>query len=267
MSGWHHHPTDHHPTDHHRRGPFAAPTRSRRAFLGEVGGGALALALLSPVLLSACSSDTANDGDQADPDDTSLRWARTNLGFVSAYVLVRGNRAAIVDTGTEGSADAIGQSLQDLGLTYNDVEDLILTHHHGDHAGSIGEVSRRAINAAIHAGEADLSSIGADGLGDISPLVGGEDVFGFEMVATPGHTAGHMAAIDHAAGLLIAGDALFTEAGAVTEAPERFTSDIDLSRDSIRSLADLTFNTLLVGHGEPIEAEADRAVQQLADSL
>ena len=87
------------------------------------------------------------------------------------------------------------------------------------------------------------------------------------MLATPGHTAGHIAVIDHQAGLLVAGDAIFTEAGAAIEGPERFFADVPRSRDSIRSLAALSFNTLLVGHGDPIEVGADQAVAALAASL
>lgn len=196
-------------------------------------------------------------------DEGALVWARANLGFVSAYVLARGNTAAIVDTGVAGSADAIGQTLGTLGLNYSDVAHVILTHNHGDHAGSIGEVLAQAVNATAYAGEADLGSIP----GDISGLVGGEDIFGFEMLPTPGHTAGHMAVIDHQAGVLVAGDAIFSEAGGVIEGPERFFADVPQSRDSIRAMAALTFNTLLVGHGEPIEQAADSAVAALAASF
>jgi len=204
----------------------------------------------------------ASTSDAATPDQT-LRWARANLGFVSAYVLARGNTAAIVDTGVPGSAAAIGESLAELGLVYNDVAHVILTHNHGDHAGSITEVLNQAINATAYAGEADLGAIP----GDIAGLVGGEDIFGFEMLPTPGHTPGHMAVIDHQAGLLVAGDAIFTEAGGVVEGPERFFDDIALSRDSIKAMAAMTFNTLLVGHGDPLTDGADSAVQALAASL
>lgn len=281
--------------------------RSRRAFLGEFGAGTLALAVFTPTVLAACSSSdgsadptlapsdptapptdppstTAATGSEPAattastaapttdaepaptdaPADETLRWARANLGFVSAYVLARGNTAAIVDTGVPGSAAAIGESLTSLGLNYSDVDHVILTHNHQDHAGSTGAVLEQAINATAYAGEADLAGIDVQ---DISGLVGGEDIFGFEMLATPGHTAGHMAVIDHAAGLLVAGDAIFSEDGGVVEGPAQFFADIPQSRDSIRALAQLSFNTLLVGHGDPIEQNADTAVADLAASL
>ncbi|MEM7273636.1 MAG: MBL fold metallo-hydrolase [Actinomycetota bacterium] len=285
----------------HRRGLAGLAGRTRRAFLGDVGRGAVALALFTPIV-AACSSDgedSAGDGaatgtagtggDTAGEQSTTtaaagttttatgtageLRWGQANLGFVSAYVLARGDRAAIVDTGTAGSADAIGQTLQDLGLRYADVDHVVLTHHHGDHAGSINEVLAAAGSATVYAGAEDLARLTIAPGGNaadpdtIVALDGGEDVFGFEMLATPGHTAGHMAVIDHAAGLLVAGDAIFTDGGAVIEGPERFFEDVERSRDTIRSLADLSYNTLLVGNGAPIESGADAAVAVLADSL
>lgn len=244
--------------------------------MGEMGG-ALAAAVLAPAFV-ACSSDSAPTADVETSSATSvpvaeetggpvataeLRWARANLGFVSAYVLARGNRAALVDTGVSGSADAIGETLAALGLTYNDVEHVILTHKHGDHAGSMAEVMDRAVNATAWAGEPDLDDLS----GDISALVGGEDVFGFEALPTPGHTAGHMAVIDHQNGLLVAGDALWTDNGSALEGPAQFFSDIDESRETIKLLGGLAYNTLLVGHGEPIEAGASAAVAALAGQL
>ena len=102
----------------------------------------------APAADPTAESEVAAPADDAPAEEaptesagSDLVWARTNLGFVSAYVLVRGNTAAIVDTGVAGSAAAIGQTLVDLGLNYSDVEHVILTHNHSDHAGSITEVS------------------------------------------------------------------------------------------------------------------------------
>ncbi len=289
---------------HHHTGPVFYPRarhKSRRAFLGDVGKGTMAMAVITPSILAACSSSepaanvantavsgteppatvatTVVSGTDADsvvsgtdegstdaeaPADEALRWARTNLGFVSAYVLARGNKAAIVDTGTAGSAEAIGESLQSLGLNYNDVEHVILTHNHGDHAGSIDQVLAAAVNATAYAGEADLNALSND---SISGLVGGEEIFGFETVWSPGHTAGHMAVIDHEASLLVAGDAIWTEDGGVALGPERFNTDTPQALESVKTLASLSFNTLLVGHGDPIEMNADTALADLAATL
>ncbi|MGH1490410.1 MAG: MBL fold metallo-hydrolase [Acidimicrobiales bacterium] len=267
--------------------------------MGEFGRGTMALAVFSP-LVAACSSAASNAGgseqttstgataSEDNPSSTTtsrteastengagggtdgqqLQWARANLGFVSAYVLARGNSAAIIDTGSAGSAETIGQTLQSMGLNYSDVEHLILTHKHGDHAGSLAEVMQSATSAKVYAGEADLGGIDDSPVDDgIVPLLGGEDVFGLQIVSSPGHTAGHVCAFDATTGLLVAGDALFTEGGQVVEGPERFFEDIPQSRQTIRDLAALSYNTLLVGHGDPIEGDASEAVGRLAATL
>lgn len=299
---------DHGSGHHHDKGQITRPQlhlqapKSRRAFLGDFGRGTLALAVFTPVL-AACSSSGSSDDGQNAPDTTNnaaadtetsggdaadqsesatetldgdggeLRWGRANLGFVSAYILARGNTAAIVDTGSSGSAETIGQALSDMGLNYSNVAHVILTHHHGDHVGSIDEVLKNTPSATVYAGEADLGSINVTAGGApvdssrIQALTGGEDIFGFEALATPGHTAGHMAAIDHTAGLLVAGDAIFTEGTSAVEGPERFFADVAESRQSIARMAELSFNTLLVGHGDPLESGADAAVAALAASF
>ncbi len=263
----------------------------RRAFLGEVGKGTVAFAVLTPAALAAaCSSDaeqsasttsststsssttdapTTTSPDAAGSDDAGeanppLRWARTNLGFVSAYVLVRGTEAAIVDTGVDGSADDIGASLADMGLGYGDVRHVILTHLHGDHVGSTAAVMEMASSATAWAGEADIGGIPFD---DVSVADDGADVFGTEIIATPGHTAGHISVYDRDAGLLVAGDAINTLDGGVQGPNERFTDDLDVANDSARRLAELSFNTLLAGHGDPVLDMADTAVQAMAASL
>lgn len=280
-------PIDHHHDDRPIFMPLARTPRRmrRRAFLGDIGKGTVAFAVLTPaVVAAACSSDgdetttgtssttdapttTAADGPTTSPapaDPNGLRWARTNLGFVSAYVLVRGTEAAIVDTGTSGSAADIGQTLTDFGLTYSDVSHVILTHLHGDHVGSTGEVMAMADGATAWAGEADLGRIGFD---PISVAADGAEIFGLEVVATPGHTAGHISVYDREAGLLVAGDAINTIDGGVQGPNPQFTDDLDVANDSARRLAELSFNTLLAGHGDPVEDMADTAVQAMAASL
>lgn len=269
----------------------------RRAFLGHLGRHGAALAVFTPVILTACSDDTdapstttttstsapaststttstapdeetSGPGSESDAGtaaaDSPITWARTDLGFVSAYVLARGNRAAIVDTGVAGSAEAIGETLATLGLVYDDVDHVVLTHHHPDHVGSTGEVLAAAVGATAHAGEADLDEIALDA---IEPVVGGEDVFGLEILATPGHTAGHISVIDHDSGLLVAGDALRTDDGLIVGPAPEVTADLDQAHDSVRRLAQLSINTVLVGHGDPIEASAGAALVDLAATL
>jgi glyoxylase-like metal-dependent hydrolase (beta-lactamase superfamily II) len=205
-------------------------------------------------------------GSSSGPSPSSagggVSWQRANLGFVSAYVLVRAGEAAIVDTGTPGSADRIGEALIAAGVDWPQVGHVILTHKHGDHAGSIADVLREAADATAYAGEADIASI--DSPKPLSAVTDGDLVFGLRIVATPGHTVGHVSVLDEAGGILVAGDALGTTGGTLAGSNPSFTEDAEQAKTSVVKLGKLTFETLLVGHGEPILQGASGQVAALA---
>lgn len=258
----------------------------RRVFLGQFGG-ATALALLGPVGLGACGSGAdqsgsatttsggAGDTETRESSSTTVaaapggsgelgRWGRVDLGFVSAYVLARNNRAAVVDTGVGGSAEAIGRTLADLGLNFDDVDHVALTHYHPDHIGSIGAVLAAASGAVAYAGEADIERIpGAE----LTPVGDGSEIFGMEVVHTPGHTPGHISLLDPMTMVLVAGDAMNGVDGGVGGANPEFTPDMATADASVRKLAQLDFDTVYFGHGEPVLGGAWEAVADLAARL
>lgn len=239
----------------------------RRWVLRQVGlGGALGFAVVS---LAACSdgpSDRPSDG-ATEPEmgaGDGLAWNRVDLGFVSAYVLVRGAKAAIVDTGVTNSEDDIEVVLADIGLGWSDVRHVVLTHKHGDHAGSLPAVLEAATGATGYVGAADLGEVRSPR--KLRPLADGDEVFGLQVVATPGHTPGHMAVFDEATGVLLAGDSLNTGEGLAGADPQ-YSEDMATAADSIRKLAALNPSTILVGHGPPLVEDAAAALQQLAASM
>ena len=268
---------------------FATPPPvTRRTFLVHAGRGTIALAVLSvagcgrgAVASAVPSSDqpssrpSGSDTTSAEPSATAggsssappsaaggLTWQRANLGFVSAYVLVRGGEAAIVDTGTSASAGKIGEALVAGGVDWPQVGHVILTHKHGDHAGSVAAVLQEAAEAAVYAGQADIPNIQSPK--PITAVADGETIFGMRVVATPGHTAGHIAVLDEAGGILVAGDALGTSGGTLTGSNPSFTEDAEAAKATVVKLGKLTFETLLVGHGEPILEGASAQVAGLA---
>src|SRR4029078_2874325 len=191
-----------------------------------------------------------------------VTWQRANLGFVSAYVLARAGEAAIVDTGLPGSEGTIHEALMAAGLDWKDVGHVILTHRHGDHVGSVDAILAAASGATAYAGEDDPSRITST-----RPLTSFKDadtVFGLRIVSTPGHTIGHVSVLDEAGGILVAGDALSTRGGEGGDSNPQFTDDMDQALASIRKLGSLTFETLLVGHGDPILEGASARVAAFA---
>jgi glyoxylase-like metal-dependent hydrolase (beta-lactamase superfamily II) len=171
----------------------------------------------------------------------------------------------VVDTGVSGSQAAIGDVIKSVGREWSEVRHLILTHHHGDHAGSMAEVLAAASNAVAYAGAADVESILSRG--PVKPVNDGDDVFGLRMIATPGHTAGHIVVHDPAGRVVIAGDALNNQNGALSGPNARFTADMALAIQSVAKIGALDFETLYVGHGDPIEGGAAQAVTALAERL
>ncbi|MGD9893783.1 MAG: MBL fold metallo-hydrolase, partial [Dehalococcoidia bacterium] len=190
---------------------------------------------------------------------------RVNLGFVSAYLVMRGNAAALVDSGVEGSADAIGDVLQGAGLGWDSLQHLILTHNHRDHQGSAAAVLERAPRALVWAGPPDIPGIMVNR--DVRPANDGDDLFGLRVIATPGHTPGHISLLDPELSTLLTGDALFTQNDILSGSPERFNADTAQANQSSRRLGELTFERALFGHGEPIEHGASAAVRQLGTTL
>lgn len=264
----------------------------RRQFLTDLGRGAFAIAVLGGV--AACSGDD-DANDSADPSgadvdsgdaataappnapvsslaetpngNPALQWAQVGLGSVSAYVLVRGNEAAVVDTGSSGGADQIGAALATLGVTFDDVKHVVLTHHHPDHIGSLAAVIDRSPSAMAYAGTLDVPNISAPvtvtGVGD------GDDVFGLNVIDTPGHTPGSISVLDPGIGLLVAGDALTgNDDGTGLSGPnERFTADLARANESVGKLAGFDIEAIGMGHGQPVRSGAGSLLQSLATTL
>jgi glyoxylase-like metal-dependent hydrolase (beta-lactamase superfamily II) len=189
-------------------------------------------------------------------------WQRVNLDFVSAYILYRSGEAALVDTGVEGSAAAIEAALGEAGLAWDSVGHVILTHKHPDHVGSVDEVMAQAGGAALYAGEADIPQITSATAPQ--PVGDGDNVFGLEIVESPGHTPGHICVFDAAAGILVTGDALNGTGGGVAPPDPSFSEDMTVAMETVLKLSGFTYEVALFGHGEPLLEGASAAVAALA---
>lgn len=154
----------------------------------------------------------------------------------------------LIDTGLS-PADPIGAALDRIGAGWGDVTDVVLTHAHPDHVGGLGDVAARSPQAVLWAGAADCPNIPSTV--PLRPLAEGDKVRNLQVVATPGHTAGHICLLLEDR-ILFAGDCLFTDAGALGRAPEAFTADPAQAEESLRKLSVLEPERMLFSHGPEI---------------
>ncbi|MGH8081219.1 MAG: MBL fold metallo-hydrolase [Lysobacter sp.] len=99
--------------------------------------------------------------------------------FDAAYLLIERGRAAFIDCGTQHSIPALLDALSANGLSPDDVDWLILTHVHLDHAGGAGALMQRLPNARLV-----VHPRGAPHMIDPSRLVAGATaVYGAEEMA------------------------------------------------------------------------------------
>jgi glyoxylase-like metal-dependent hydrolase (beta-lactamase superfamily II) len=270
---------------------------TRRTFLTEVGRGVFAIAILGTGI-AACTTaggDTSEDTSStagatsttgaetttsageastttAGTSDGGVAVQRVALGNVSAYVLVRGREALIVDTGNPGSEGDIEAGLSELGLGWGHVGSVILTHRHPDHVGSVGPVLDAASQAFGYAGEADIPAI--DTPRPLTPVGDGDAVFGLPIIETPGHTAGSISVYDPIARVLVVGDAMngrgagvSGDGNGVAGANPRFTADMEQADESVKKLATLDFDAVYFGHGDPLVTNGSALVGELAAGL
>jgi glyoxylase-like metal-dependent hydrolase (beta-lactamase superfamily II) len=154
-----------------------------------------------------------------------------------------------------------------------------LTHAHPDHQGSSHAICER-LQIPLWCGQGDVPAM--ETLGGISnsqapgwlnqlqqrfwtgpphpvarALAEGDEVAGFTVLETPGHSRGHLAYWREADGVLILGDVLnnvnvMTGVPGLHEPPEAFTPDPARNRASARRLAKLRPRVTCFGHGAPL---------------
>ena len=125
---------------------------------------------------------------------------------VRAYLVSHSSGLILVDTGMDPSGHALDAALSQLGAAWPDVSQVLITHAHPDHIGALDHVRKAAPAATVMASP-------LDGLPGLHPLADRDTIGPLKVIASPGHTAGHLCFLDEEHGALIVGDCLGTMAG------------------------------------------------------
>jgi glyoxylase-like metal-dependent hydrolase (beta-lactamase superfamily II) len=142
---------------------------------------------------------------------------------------------------------------------------VILTHYHGDHIGSVAEVLAATPKATAYAGAADIPQIKSPR--PLKAVGDNDEVFGLRVIATPGHTPGHVCIFDPAGSLLILGDAMNNIDSKLGGPNPQYTADMAQARQSVKKLAKLKFERAVFGHEDPIDKGASQAIATLTGAL
>jgi hydroxyacylglutathione hydrolase len=211
----------------------------------------------------------------------------TGIWGVNVFLLVDSN-LTLVDTGFKGRSNCILKGVKRLGYSPADIANIIITHHHADHIGSLAAL-KKITRAKVIAHPADapyiegrLAQSGEGWLGramaslqrlwPVTPatvdiLVGDGDrlpiLGGIKVVHTPGHTPGSICLYLPQQRLIIAGDLLAHRFG-LRLPSKAFTVDLAQEIQSIKRVARLDFDVICFGHGSPIMNKAHVSVLDFA---
>lgn len=195
-----------------------------------------------------------------------------SLGWCSVWLLESGDRRVLVETGPPGYAPRLLGLLAERDLAPRDITDVLITHAHWDHLYNLPMfphatwwIGRDELTWArdLPAETPFVSPLHVAMLDGGHPHVGlvddGDVVLpGVRVVATPGHTPGHLAYVVEAErALIFAGDS-------VKNIYELSTGLVDMTLDqaaseaSVRLLRDLMRQrgaVLVPGHDVPLEVD------------
>jgi len=180
----------------------------------------------------------------------------------------------LVDSGAPFSAGQIFTALKGREVTAH-----ALTHAHFDHQGSSHAICQE-LQIPLWCGEGDQAAVESGDLSTLLPnphswiarfgkfmagpahpvsrsLQEGDQVGGFTVISTPGHTPGHLAYWREEDQALVLGDVLFhrnplTFRQGLQEPFRMATFDPVVNRQSARKLADLEPAVICFGHGPPL---------------
>lgn len=188
-------------------------------------------------------------------------------GFIIHPMLVWDqNMAVLIDAGFPGQMDALREAMAQVGVSFDQLKAVILTHQDVDHIGCLPDILQECgqhIQVYAHAldkpyiqGELPLLK---DGLLENPPkgrvdveLSDGEELpfcGGLRVIHTPGHTPGHISLYLAQSKTLVAGDSMYSVDGHLEGVHEPTVLHLEEARLSLQKYVDLDIETVVCYHG------------------
>ena len=192
--------------------------------------------------------------------------------------LLTENRLILVDTTDNAQATHVLAYLEKTGFKPTDIESIVISHVHPDHVAGLAALKDASdAEVAAHRIEAEFISKrqvypGARVLPHAAvdvevPLEDGDRYQELTVIHTPGHTPGHIALLDEAHNLLIAGDSMRIDDGRIAPMSDTYNIDPAQHRDSMKKVAGFAFEALIVGHGMAMASGASDRLKEAVAKL
>lgn len=205
---------------------------------------------------------------------------------VNVYLIVDADGLTLIDTGLARSGKKILSYMASLGYSPQDLKRIVITHADGDHVGGLAAL-KAASGARVYASPIEAETIATGRMsrglklrglqkwlfaavallfkfkpvavdervadGQVLPVLGG-----LRVVATPGHTPGHISLYAPSAGALFAGDSLASGADGLRLPPGATTWDEAKALESVRLQAQLGARIVCPAHGPVVKDAVGR---------
>jgi glyoxylase-like metal-dependent hydrolase (beta-lactamase superfamily II) len=201
--------------------------------------------------------------------------------IVNAYLIVDPDGLTLIDTGLARNGKKILNYIASLGYSPQDLKRIVITHADGDHVGGLAAL-KVASGARVYSSPVEAQAIAGGRMsrelklrgiykwlfaaaaplfkfkpvevdepvadGQVLPALGG-----LRVVATPGHTPGHISLFAPAAGVLFVGDSLVSGAHGLRPARGANTWDEAKALESVRLQAALGAHIICPAHGPVVK--------------
>lgn len=216
-------------------------------------------------------------------------WRIPTVPFdlINSYLLADDDGSlTLVDAGLKRAHRTVLAALDQIGKRPEDVQRILLTHAHADHAGGLAAtVAATGARVLVHDREAVylregrpppyntstrygrlLTRMPGDGFAKVDVEASFADGAvldvsgGVQVVHTPGHTPGHCSFLHQPTGVLITGDGVWNVRG-LRYGPAGSCTDVRMSRETAGRLGELDFAVVAFTHGAHITRDAPAALR------